>query len=193
MYGRYSLVKRAKKKINSWDLNFEEIERGVVKVVPRKPTPLFSPAVEKEKNYVHAMNVPAPRPPRPPLTKKGEDGGKKFGLGRKVVDPTKKQVEVPETTSSSSSISAKTYSPHPPQSSPVRKRKNKKQKKRKLMSETEEIIQQVRITEEKEEETTTTIDDDNVQDCFVCFFGGPVHCWRSLDPNAVCLLVWIVF
>ena len=36
--------------MNSWDLNFEEIERGVVKVVPRKPTPLFSPAVEKEKN-----------------------------------------------------------------------------------------------------------------------------------------------
>ena len=118
MYGRYSLVKRAKKKMNSWDLNFEEIERGVVKVVPRKPTPLFSPAVEKEKNYVHAMNVPAPRPP---LAKKGGDVGKKFGLGRKVVDPTK-QVEVPET--SSSSISAKAYSPHPPQSSPVRKRKN---------------------------------------------------------------------
>ena len=103
MHGRYSLVQNAKKKKNQWDLTFDEIERGVVKVEPRKPTPLFNLKIEQERSYIEAMNVPRPPPQRKKMTTNSKGKG-----GRRIIDPTisikddnGSNVRRPETASSS--------------------------------------------------------------------------------------------
>ena len=168
MHGRYSLVKQAKTKKNQWDLNFEEIERGVVQVVPRKPTPLFSGRVEQEKSYIGAMNVPRRRQPKPPTKGRGGgstvDGTKGEQRGRRLVDPrdssdggtnSKASCTRPETETTTVPAAAPTiFSPKRPPSSPLlsRHKKNKHTKNRiRLLSKEEEINQQ------REQWTTTSV------------------------------------
>ena len=158
MYGRYSLIKHAKKKKNQWDLMFDEIERGVVQVKHRKPTPLFNARIEKYRNYVDAMRVP-----RPPPNKKSNNN-KKNGIrnshGRKFIEQSvegrkgkEEEVRVPETTTTttttmgstttggSNSTPSNTFSPRRPPSSPL-KGEATKQKQKRLLSKEEEINQQ---------------------------------------------------
>ena len=157
MYGRYSLVQRAKTKKNQWDLLFDEVERGVVQVEPRKPNPLFSPKVEHDKSYVGAMNVPRPRPPPSRTVRRGTGVGvDEQHRGRCLVDPNTKNnngalraagQQHPETPSFSprrptQPRSTTTHTKNPTKKPTKKTTKKTTKKPTKLVSDKEALVQQ---------------------------------------------------